>query len=294
MGGFSRVGFFKYGPEHAASVVRAAFDEGVNFFDSAMIYGTESAVGAGLEGVSRDRYVVSTKFFYKNKDGGIKSAADLTEALEDSLRLMRTDYIDIYHLHAISLADYDIACDTYIPALQKARQQGKIRFSGATEMFNADPSHEMLKAVLRDDFFDVIMVGYNLLNPSAAKTILPVAAKNGIGTLCMFAVRNALSNPKYLRKTIRQILDRQQADAGLLREDEDLSFLITEGGAKSIMEAAYRFCRHTAGIDIVLTGTGNIEHLKENLNSIQMPPLPSPIGDRLLALFGNVDCVSGE
>ena len=293
-GGFSRIGFFKYGSEHAASVVRAAFDEGVNFFDSSMVYGTESAIGAGLEGISRDRYVLSTKYPYRSMNGELKSADDLMAGLESSLRLLQTDYVDIYHLHAVRAEDYEVVNDIFVPVLQKARQQGKIRFPGVTEMFNTDTSHEMLQLILKDDFFDVIMVGYNLLNPSAAKTVLPVASKNGVGTLCMFAVRNALSNPEYLEKTLRQILDLNQADTELLGEDEDLSFLITEGGAKSIAEAAYRFCRHTPGLDVILTGTGNVEHLKENLISIEMPPLPKSVTDKLQALFGKVDCVSGE
>ena len=296
-GGFSRIGFFSHGTEHAAAIVRNAFDEGVNFFDSSPIYGTESAVGAGLEGISRDKYVISSKFPYKDygdKNGSLKSAEELMAALENSLRLMRTDHIDIYHLHAVSPGDYDIACDRYIPTLQKAQQQGKIRFAGISEIFDVDNSHEALQMALKDDFFDVMMIGYNLLNPSAAKTILPAASAKGIGTLCMFAVRNALSNPEYLKKTILQILDCNQADKGLLSPDEGLSFLLTEGGAKSIAEAAYRFCRHTAGMDVVLTGTGNLAHLKENLASIQMPPLPKSVTDKLQSMFGNVDCVSGQ
>jgi aryl-alcohol dehydrogenase-like predicted oxidoreductase len=60
------------------------------------------------------------------------------------------------------------------------------------------------------------------------------------------------------------------------------------------MDAAYRFCRHTPGIDVVLTGTGSREHLLENLASIEKPPLPPHILEQIEALFGRVDCVSGQ
>jgi L-galactose dehydrogenase len=79
-----------------------------------------------------------------------------------------------------------------------------------------------------------------------------------------------------------------------LKADEDLSFLVKNGVAGSIMEAAYRFCRHSAGIDVVLTGTGNKAHLLDNLASIEGPKLPDEILQRLQALFGSVDSVSGQ
>lgn len=60
------------------------------------------------------------------------------------------------------------------------------------------------------------------------------------------------------------------------------------------MEAAYRFCRHTDGIDVTLTGTSSSEHLLQNLKSISMQPLPNQILEQPVQMFGNVDCVSGE
>ena len=60
------------------------------------------------------------------------------------------------------------------------------------------------------------------------------------------------------------------------------------------MEAAYRFCRHTPGIGVVLTGTGEKAHLMDNLRSLEEPKLPQNVLDRLAALFGGVDCVSGQ
>jgi aryl-alcohol dehydrogenase-like predicted oxidoreductase len=288
-GGFSRIGLASQGQDHAAGIVRAAYDAGVNFFDTATAYGTQAAVGQGLAGLQRDSYILSTKFPYRGKN-----ADDLTLALETSLRELRTDYVDIYHLHGVAPEDYPQARDIFAPALERLKNEGKIRFAGITEVFGVDTSHRMLQAALPEDLFDVIMVGYNLLNPSAAKTVLPLTREKRVGVLCMFAVRSALSRPEQLRVDIRRILDRGQADPARLDAGETLDFLTQTGAAASIMDAAYRFCRHTPGIDVVLTGTGSAAHLAANLASIQGPPLPAEILDRLESLFGGVDCISGQ
>ena len=228
-GGHSALGLKKFGQDHAAYLVRTAFEEGINFFDTATKYGTEGAVAQGLEGIPRDQYILSTKFAFNNKDGTMKSAVELTAALEESLRTLHTDYLDIYQIQGIFPHLYQRARDELMPALIKAQEQGKIRFSGASEDFPGDTGHKMLKMALADDCFDVFMLGYNLLNPSAAKTILPQCEKQGVGTLCMYAVRNALSIPERLRANIEQILSSGQADPALLHPDEDLSFLLENG-----------------------------------------------------------------
>jgi aryl-alcohol dehydrogenase-like predicted oxidoreductase len=290
-GGHSRLGIDR-GIDHAAGIVRAAYDAGVTFFDTATVYGTQSAVGTGLAGIGRDRYVLSTKFPYRDGNAGIRKADDLVRLAEESLRELKTDYIDIYHLHGVAPADYPAVRDTFVPVMQQLKQAGKIRFLGITEVFGMDTAHEMFKTALPEDLFDVIMTGYNLLNPSAAKRVLPITREKNVGVLCMFAVRKALSNTEQLAIDIGRILNKGQADPALINRDAPLDFLT--GEAASIMEAAYRFCRHTPGIDVVLTGTGNADHLRDNLASIEKPPLSRAILEKIEALFGNVDCVSGQ
>ena len=292
-GGHSRLGIDKYGLEHSALIVKTAFENGVNYFDTATVYGTEGAVGLGLKDIPRTQYILSTKFPYRNGND-INTPEKLEQTLDESLKFLRTDYIDIYNLHGVTSNDYGKTIDILLPAMKKAQEQGKIRYLGITEQFGGDTSHEMLKKAVVDDFFDVIMVGYNIINPSAAKTILPVAIEKNIGVQCMFAVRKALSNPEQLKIDIKRILEKKQADSSLTELYGTLEFLVNEKAAESITEAAYRFCSHTPGIHITLTGTGNSEHLKNNLKAIQMPKLPDDILKRLDMIFGNVDCVSGQ
>ena len=291
-GGHSRIGI-KSGEVHAASIVKKAIELGVNFIDTAAAYRTEGAVGLGLVGIPRDSYVVSSKFPY-GFDGQFAPPEKLTETLDNCLRQIRSDYVDIYHIHGLLPSDYDRACETYIPVMQKAKEQGKIRFLGVTERFAADTTHQMLQRAIADGIFDVVMVGYNMLNPSAAKTVLPVAIKNNIGVLNMFAVRSALSDPVRLKANLDGIAEKGQGGPGFRPDVDIFDFLTEDGAAESVINAAYRFCRHSPGVSITLTGTSKAEHLVENLRSIEMPPLPAGILAKLDTIFGNVDCASSE
>jgi aryl-alcohol dehydrogenase-like predicted oxidoreductase len=178
--------------------------------------------------------------------------------------------------------------------MERAKKAGKIRFPGITEAFGSDTAHAMYRLCLQDDIFDVIMAGYSILNPSAAKRVFPAAREKNLGVLCMFAVRSALANPAQLKVDIGRILARGQADSALVKDEKVLDFLVDSGAASSITEAAYRFCRHTPGVDVVLTGTSSAAHLRDNLGSIRKGPLGGDVLEKLETLFGRVDCVSGQ
>ena len=292
-GGHSQLGLKMYGEAHAVEIVRKAYDLGVRMFDTATTYNTESVVGMGLTGIPRDSYVISTKFpvMEEWRDNCVEN---FHNTLNESLRVLKTDFIDVYNFHAVEPYDYEDVKERLVPEMFKARQQGKIRFIGITEHFVTDTSHKTLNAALNDDIFDVIMVGYNMMNPSAVKTILPRAIKQNVGVQCMFAVRRALSDINQMKDDIQRILDNNQGGVGLESTYDALDFLVESGAATSIMDAAYRFCTHTAGVHITLSGTSCIAHLEDNLRSLNSPPLPVEILDKLESLFGLSDCISGQ
>jgi predicted aldo/keto reductase-like oxidoreductase len=93
------------------------------------------------------------------------------KGLEDSLQRLGTDYVDVYHLHGVRDEQYDYARDNLVPLLLKLKAQGKIRFLGITEVFAADPAHRMMQRAVQDDYWDVVMVGFNILNQSARDRI---------------------------------------------------------------------------------------------------------------------------
>jgi aryl-alcohol dehydrogenase-like predicted oxidoreductase len=274
----------------SVAVVRAAVEAGVNLIDTSEAYRTEDIVGQAIRGFDRDKLVLSTK---KQVRGQI-TADDVRRSAEDSLRRLGTDCIDIYHLHAVELAQYDYLHAEVVPALLRLRDEGKIRFLGITERFGADTGHAMLQRALQDAVWDVMMVGFNILNQSARERVFPYTMEKGIGVLIMFAVRRALSSPERLRAVVGELIERGELGPGEVDRQDPLGFLVHEGGATSIPDAAYRFARYEPGTDVILSGTGSLAHLQANLASFERPPLPEEDRQRLERIFRGVDSVAGN
>lgn len=279
--------------DHAVRLIKQALDLGVNFLDTAQNYGTEGVVGKAIAGVPRDRVVISTKKTLPTPDDADPAAA-IVQGLEKSLKLLGTDYIDVYHLHGVEPKDYEFAQNRLIEPMRRLQEQGKIRFVGVTEGFVVDTTHTMLADSLKKNLWDVVMVGFSLLNPSARKNIFPLTMKNGVGVLDMFAVRRALSQPQRLKEMCAELVEKGALEKDAVDLSNPLGFLLKETDAATLPEAAYRFCRHENGVDVVLTGTGNADHLKENIAAILKPPLPQASLDKLARLFGGLDHLTGN
>jgi aryl-alcohol dehydrogenase-like predicted oxidoreductase len=142
------------------------------------------------------------------------------------------------------------------------KEEGKLRAIGVTEGFLSDPSHEMLRAASAEAHFDVIMVGFNTSNPSAEKFVLPAATKADMGVIAMFALRDLVDTA---------------AGANSFQQ-------VAQEAGMSLSELAYRYCRHQAGIDVVMTGTGDPAHLRQNIAAAMAPPLPDSVLARLKLL----------
>lgn len=292
-GGHSRLGLGTgHDHAHAERIVAAALDLGINFIDTAHAYGTERVVGNALRG-RRDQVIVSTKASPGWAEERV-DAAGLRTSLEQSLRRLDTDYVDVFHLHGVMPDQYDYCLAELVPELERQRDAGKVRFLGITERFVSDTRHAMLARALADDCFDVVMVGFNLLNPSARRTVFPATTAHAVGTLIMFAVRRALSSPAGIREVVDQLIAEGVIDGPAVDAADPLGFVAAHPEIASVIEAAYRFCRHEPGADVILTGTGSIEHLEENVRSILAPPLPTDVAAGLEHLFGAVDSVSGN
>jgi aryl-alcohol dehydrogenase-like predicted oxidoreductase len=279
--------------ERAIGIVRQAIDLGVNFIDTAQSYGTEGIIGKAIAGIPRDRLVISTKKTLPDA-GQSSPEEEIKRGLEQSLKYLGTDYIDVYHLHGVEPKDYEFARERLMPAMRRLREQGKIRFIGVTEGFVQDPSHQMLQQSLNEDLWDVVMVGFNLLNPSARRTVFSATRDKSVGVLNMFAVRRALSQPDRLTAIVADLIQKGAISRGAMSTRDPLEFMLKESNAKTLPEVAYRFCRHERGVHVVLTGTGNPEHLKANVESILKPALPEPVLQKLEAIFGNLDTLTGN
>ena len=305
-GGHSRLGLRKgLGHDHAVGVVRRALELGVNHIDTAESYGTEEAVGEAIRSFDRDDVIVSTKKSLWQRDGQPPLTAEgFVRDVESSLTRLRIDCIDVLHIHALVESQIDSAFGEFVPAMHRLREQGKIQFLAASECFDQDRGHATFERLLKDDDqpFDVMMIGFSLLNPSARDRLLKRTRELGVGTQCMFAVRAALSQPAKLTELFEDLIARGVIDPETIEDTGDPLGFVTDPATsepgrpapESLVEAGYRFCAHEPGIDVVLSGTSSTTHLEANVSSIGMPPLPQATLDRLQAMLGSVDCVSGN
>ncbi len=277
-------------PEESAAILHQAFDAGVNYVDTAEGYGTEPLVGLALKEFPRDQVVISTK---KSSRGS--SAADVVPSFEESLKRLGTDYIDVYSLHGVYDFDYDRCKDELYPELVKLQDAGKIRSIGITEMFNADKGHEMLQRALDDNLWDVVMIGFNILNQSARDRVFTKSIANDVAIQVMFAVRKALSDMEFLAETVASLIEEGHVDAEDINDPEHpLGFLLHDDGAVTIPDAAYRFCNYEPGTHVILSGTGKPEHLVQNIASLERGPLPDADVERLKKIFRRVDSITGQ
>lgn len=292
-GGPSRLGrSLGKSEEDQRRVVLRALELGINFFDTAESYGTEVVLGAALAAAgARDEVVVSTKkSVWDSERKRLCTPSEMRDGIRASMQRLGRERVDIFHLHGLDVAHVDYARSEILPVLRAAQAQGEISLIAVSEAFMTDTRHDMLRRVLEleEGAFDVMMVGFNLLNPSARRTVFPVTRELGIGTLAMFAVRRALSNPARLRQVLDELIERGELRADALDAAEPLAFL------GDVRDAAYRFCAHEPGVDVVLTGTSSPEHLEQNVRSLLRGPLDSEQRRRLERLFGAVDSVSGH
>jgi aryl-alcohol dehydrogenase-like predicted oxidoreductase len=284
-GGFSRLGLGRGRSEdEAVAVVHAALDHGVTFIDTAAAYGTEEVVGRALAG-RREGVVLATKSMTR-EGGRALSGAEVVASLEESLRKLRTDRVEVFQLHAVLPREYGHVMAEIVPALLRAKEAGKIRHIGITETAPNDHGHETLARSLDDDVWETMMVAFNMMHTNAREVLFPRTMAQGVGTLLMFVVRNVFSQPERLAAEMRGL-----AEAGKLPAEvaaDPLGFLLHPAGARSLTDAAYRFVRHEPGVDVVLFGTSDVGHLRENIASILAPKLPEADLALLRARFGHL------
>lgn len=167
----------------ARRAVELAIDRGINFFDVSPYYGrtlAEERLGRYLVGI-RDRVVLATKVGRYDRDpphGFDFSAARVRDSVEQSLRRLRTDVIDVYLAHDIEFAPRDLILDETLPAMRRLQEQGKVRFVGVTGY-----PLELLREVVLVGEVDVVLsyCHYNLLDTRLNHALVPAVRERGVG-----------------------------------------------------------------------------------------------------------------
>lgn len=182
--------------ERAAACVRRALDLGINFIDTANIYGrgaAESFLGAVLAGVPRESYVIATKLFFPmtESDKGL-SRAQVEKQLDASLKRLRVNTIDLYQCHR---ADPDTPIEETMRALTDAVQAGKVRYLGFSE-WPADAVRASL-AVPGTEKFVSSQPQYSLLWRKPEDEIIPLSRENGISQIVWSPLAQGVLTGKY-------------------------------------------------------------------------------------------------
>jgi len=169
-------------PGEGTRAVHLAVDSGINFFDTSPYYGitlAETRLGAALVG-KRERVILATKCGRYGMDEFDFSAKRVTASMDESLRRLQTDYVDLFQVHDLEFGDAQQIIGETIPALRQLQQQGKARYIGITGY-----PPKLLRRIAEAAPVDSILTycHYNLMNTDMDEVLTAFARERGIGLI---------------------------------------------------------------------------------------------------------------
>ncbi len=292
-------------PADQERAIARAIDVGVRYFDTAVAYGngqSETNLGRILHKLKPADVVVGTKVRLPSADFG-RIADAVARSLDASLARLGRDQVDILHLHnavthsgggeALSV---EHVLSEVVPAFERLRQQGKMRFLGLTAVGET----AALQQVIDAGVFNSAQVVYNMLNPSAAVglpasypaqdygRLLDHAAAAGVGVVGIRVLAGGALSASHERHPIASpppapIGSAMSYEADVARARR-LMPLLAEGFAASLTEAATRFALSHQAIGTILVGMATPQQFEDAFAAVEKGPLPPAALDRLTAL----------
>ena len=175
-----------------AAVARRAVERGINYFDTSPDYSdaaSEKALGEGVQGIRRDKLFIVSKFCTPAGHlAGDTPVPKVIEAVEASLKRLRTDYLDLCHIHAVNSIDRLMA-PTIHEAFDRLKEAGKVRFLGVSS--HTPDLETVMNHAVDSGRFDVIMVAYNFENWPDLTNIFRRANERGVGVVAMKTLKGA-------------------------------------------------------------------------------------------------------
>jgi L-galactose dehydrogenase len=237
-----------------------AIDSGINFFDSSPYYGTtlsETRLGEALAG-RRERVILATKCGRYGFDEFDFSAKRVIASIDESLRRLRTDYIDLFQVHDVEFGDVQQIIDETLPALRQLQRQGKARYIGVTGY-----PPRLLRRIAEATPVDSILTycHYNLLNTDMDGVLTAFARERGIGLinasgLCMGLLTE--HGPPDWHPAPQQVRDAGKKAAEFCRLH----------GA-DLPEVALRFCLDHPYVSSTLIGMATMSQVETGLKLLQ-------------------------
>ena len=270
-------------PDHDDSIriIHAALDAGINFIDTADVYGhgeSEEIVGKALAGGRRDDIVLATKFHNamgKDPNQQGNSRRWIIRAVEDSLRRLGTDWIDLYQVHRI---DPSTNIDETLSALSDLVHQGKVRYIGHSTF----PASQIVEAqwVARDgnlQRFVTEQPPYSILVRAVEADVLPTCLRHGMAVMSYSPLTGGWLSGRWRKDTGQQSSSRanrlperfdlsQPANQRKLDAVEDLAQLAEETGI-TLIQLAIAFVLNHPAITAALIGPRTMEQLESQLTA---------------------------
>lgn len=260
--------------EVGKELVRTAINLGVNFLDTAYIYGpgrSEELVGEVIkETGKRNELVIATKGAHKLDGENVtfdNSPAFLKQSVEESLKRLQTDYLDLFYIH---FPDENTPKDEAVGALKQLKDEGKIRAIGVSNF-----SIEQLKEANKDGYVDVIQGNYNLIQREAEKEFLPYTKEHNISFIPYFPLASGLLAGKYTKDTTFNDL---RADMPHLKGEEFASNLEKVDKLRTIAATKNAEVAHVVlawyltrdSIDVLIPGAKRAEQVIDNLKTLHI------------------------
>lgn len=275
--------------DEAASqrMIDYCLDSGINFIDTANVYNkglSETIVGKTLKG-RRDKVILASKVRGKMGDGpdesGLSRAA-ICRAIDESLRRLQTDYLDLYYLHQ---PDYGVRIEETLEAMDRLVQAGKIRYP-ASSNYSGWQVGQMLWIAEKNGYkpATVTQPMYNLLARGIEAEYLPMCREFGVSTVVYNPLAGGLLTGKQRREAPiagtrfdhnEMYLNRYWYDT-YFDAVEELAAVAAKAG-RSPVSLALNWLFHHTTIDCVILGASRLEQLQENLKALEDGPLPADV-----------------
>jgi aryl-alcohol dehydrogenase-like predicted oxidoreductase len=254
--GLAEIGGLNFGEVNsAAQVLNLALDSGINFLDTAACYGNSEELVGRAVAARRDEFVLSTKAGHAagDYDGPSWTAETVRVSIERSLRRLRTDHLDIVHLHSCSVAVLERG--DVIQVLQDAKQAGKTRYIG----YSGD--NEAAVWAVESGLFDTLQTSFNLVDQQARTRLFARAEERGMGLIAKRPIANAAwgaeaSPSGYAAEYYRRA--QAMAREGPIPGAPDDPILLALG-----------FVLAHQAVDTAIVGTSDPEHMEANIRLIE-------------------------
>jgi L-galactose dehydrogenase len=267
--------------------VHTALDLGINFIDVSPFYGltrAESVLGKALATIPRERYLLATKVGRYGQDGFDFSAARVIASVDESLRRLQVDHVDLIQCHDIEFGSLDQVVHETLPALQKVREQGKARFIGITG-FPLAIYPRVLDQVPVDT---VLSYCHYTLNDTSLEGLLPYLQQKRVGIINASPLAMGLL-------TERGAPAWHPAPAALQTTCARAAAHCRDKGV-DIAQLALQFAVSNPAVATTLVGTASPENLRKNAAWIEQRPDPQLFAEvqAILAPVRNMTWPSGR